>query len=110
MRGRIQGGVPCGHTAYHVSQPSVGTTVNSMGHWQYHYTSTLTAWVSHLQVFDAGEDPRVESRMLMFGLKSAADVAVGSGALNAGQRHRLTAAELTVGVYPVSGTKTGAFA
>ena len=55
-----------------------------------------------LQVFDAGEDPRVESRMLMFGLKSAADVAVGSGALNASQRHRLTAAELTVGVYPVS--------
>ena len=102
--------MPYCHTVHYVSQPSAVIAIDSMGYWQCHNTSMLIAWVAYLQVFDAGEDPRVESRMLMFGLKSAADVAVGSGALNAGQRHRLTAAELTVGVYPVSGTKTGAFA
>ena len=54
------------------------------------------------EAFRAGEDPRVEARMRMYGLKNKADVAVGSDLMTEWERHRLTAAELTIGVYPVS--------
>ncbi|CAI5527403.1 unnamed protein product [Closterium sp. Naga37s-1] len=50
---------------------------------------------------ERGEDPLVASREAMFGLRRHAGERVGSGALTRDEVHRLTAAELMVGAYPV---------
>ncbi|GJP85672.1 hypothetical protein CLOP_g15782 [Closterium sp. NIES-67] len=50
---------------------------------------------------ERGDDPLVASREAMFGLTRRAQVKVGSGRLSRDEVHRLTAAELMVGAYPV---------
>lgn len=67
-----------------------------------HYSEELKALMG--EALKEKQDPKLELNLSMMGLKRVADRPVGSPAmptLTAGERHRLTIAEMTAGTYAV---------